>query len=218
MSKQINLLSSLPKTARDVDARCKAKTPNVILQARKFGALYFDGPRKFGYGGYHDDGRWDPVARDILAHFDLKPGARVLDVGCAKGFLVKEMLGYGMETFGLDISGYALMHCAPEAVGRLHLGTALQMPFPDASFDCVISINTLHNFVERHAIHALREIQRVSRGHAFVQVDSYHTPAQKQLFEDWALTARFHDYPEGWLKLFKEAGYDGDYDFTFLTE
>ena len=43
-------------------------------------------PRKYGYGGYRYDGRWVPVAEDMVKHFDLKPGDRVLDVGCAKGF------------------------------------------------------------------------------------------------------------------------------------
>ena len=97
--------------------------------------MYWDGPREYGYGGYRYDGRWRPVARDIIAHFGLKPGMRVLDVGCGKGFLVKDLMLEcpGLEAFGLDISHYALMHCEPEVVGRLHLGSAESLPFPDGS-------------------------------------------------------------------------------------
>ncbi|GLS22708.1 methyltransferase [Labrys miyagiensis] len=215
---EINLLRSLPRTKRNITQRGEAKTPDVIAAAREYGELYFDGPRTYGYGGYRYDGRWVPVARDIIDHFDLKPGMRVLDVGCAKGFLVKDLMLAcpGLEAFGLDISHYALTHCEKEVVGRLHLGSGDALPFPDDSFDCVISINTIHNFDRAGAERALREIQRLSGGRAFVQVDSYHTPEQKDLFESWVLTARFHDYPAGWIELFAEAGYTGDYFWTVV--
>src|SRR3546814_14687914 len=80
----------------------------------------------------------------------------------------------GLEAFGLDVSRYALDHGEPEVVGRLHLGDARSLPFPDGSFDAVVSINTLHNLPRDGVIAALREIMRVTRGrNAFVQVDSY---------------------------------------------
>jgi ubiquinone/menaquinone biosynthesis C-methylase UbiE len=143
---------------------------------------------------------------------------RVLDVGCAKGFLVKDLMVVcpGLEVFGLDVSLYALRHCEPEVVGRLHLGTAEQLPFPDRSFDCVLSLNTVHNFPRPRAIKVMQEIERVSGGRAFVQVDSYYTPEQKEIFESWVLTAEFYDYPDGWRQLFKQAGYSGDYYWTII--
>lgn len=215
---ELDLLRSLPKSSRNVKARETTKTEEVIRISREFGFMYFDGPRDYGYGGYRYDGRWQPVARDIIAHFGLKPGDRVLDVGCAKGFLVKDLmlLCPDLEVFGLDVSDYAIMHCEPEVIGRVHLGDARKLPFPDNSFQCVLSLNTIHNFVREEAIIALQEIQRISGGRAFVQVDSYRTPEQKGVFESWVLTALFHDYPEGWLQLFKEAGYTGDYYWTIM--
>lgn len=214
----LDLLRALPKTTRNIHKRAEAKDPAIIAIAKQYGEMYWDGPRAYGYGGYRDDGRWRPVARDIIAQYGLKAGMRVLDVGCGKGFLVKALLAEcpGLDVFGLDISLYALMHCAIEAIGRLHLGTADKMPFPDDSFDCVLSLNTIHNFPRPRALLAMREVQRLSRGRAFVQVDSYLTSAQKELFESWVLTAEFHDYPHGWLKLFAEAGYTGDYDWTII--
>jgi SAM-dependent methyltransferase len=215
---EVDLLRALPRTTRNITRRGAAKSPEVIATAREYGEVYFDGPREYGYGGYRYDGRWVPVARDIVAHFGLKPGMRVLDVGCAKGFLVKDLMIAcpGLEVFGLDISRYALMHCEKEVVGRLHLGSADALPFPDGGFDCGISLNTIHNFDRSGAIRALQEIQRISNGRAFVQVDSYFTPEQRDLFESWVLTARFHDYPPGWIDVFKEAGYTGDYYWTVV--
>jgi ubiquinone/menaquinone biosynthesis C-methylase UbiE len=215
---QVDLLRALPQVTRNIQKRADAKDPAVVAAAKQYGELYWDGPREYGYGGYRYDGRWRPVARDIIAHFGLKPGMRVLDVGCGKGFLVKDLMleCAGLEVFGLDVSHYAVMRCPPEVVGRLHIGSAESLPFPDASFDCVLSLNAIHNLPRPLAVKAMREIQRLSGGRAFVQVDSYLTPAQKEVFESWVLTAEFHDYPDGWLKVFAEAGYTGDYDWTII--
>lgn len=215
---QVGLLGKLPGTKRDVNARALAKTRERVAVARQFGEMYFDGPREYGYGGYRYDGRWIPVARDMIRHFGLNVGDRILDIGCAKGFLVKDLMKAcpGLEAFGLDISEYALMRCEKEVVGRLHLGTATKLPFPDNSFDAIVSINTIHNLDRSGVVMALREIERLAPGRAFVQVDSYHTPEQRELFMRWVLTAKFHDYPQGWVSVFEEAGYTGDWDWTVL--
>jgi ubiquinone/menaquinone biosynthesis C-methylase UbiE len=218
MGREIDLLRSLPRIKRNVGARQQAKDERIVGIARQFGEMYWDGPREYGYGGYRYDGRWRAVARDIIAHFGLKSDMRLLDVGCGKGFLVKDLMLEcpRLQVFGIDISRYALMHCPPEVVGRLHLGSADGMPFPDGSFDCVLSINTLHNLPRPKVLQALREVQRLSGGKAYVQVDSYHTAEQKALFEAWVLTAQFHDYPDAWIRLFREAGYTGDYYWTIV--
>lgn len=215
---EIDLLRALPKGKRNVKARETAKTEEHIRISRQYGEAYFDGPREYGYGGYRYDGRWLPVAKDIIAHFGLKAGDRVLDVGCAKGFLVKDLMSAcpGLEVFGVDISEYALMHCEPEVVGRLHLGPAERLPFPDKSFAAVVSINTVHNLPRGRCIRAVREIERLAPGRGFIQVDSYRTAEQRAIFESWVLTAEFYDDPKGWVALFDEAGYTGDYYWTII--
>lgn len=215
---EVNLLARLPKTTRNIQKRVQAQTPENIAIARQYGEAYFDGPREVGYGGYRYDGRWLPVAQDIVHHFNLKPSDRVLDVGCAKGFLVKDLMQVcpGLEAFGLDISGYALTHCEPEVAGRLMRGSADRLPFPDKSFSAVLCINTIHNFERSDAVRAVREVERLAPGRGFIQVDSYRTPEQRELFLSWVLTAKFHDYPDGWIALFREAGYTGDCYWTIV--
>jgi len=80
------------------------------LEAKKFGKNYWDGDRKYGYGGYTYDGRWKSVAGDMIKHYQLKEGQSVLDVGCGKGFLLYEIseLVSGLNVSGIDISSYAL--------------------------------------------------------------------------------------------------------------
>ena len=217
MGQEINLLSAIPKTKRNIEAREDAKDPEVVRISKEYGQMYFDGPRDYGYGGYRYDGRWVPVAHDIIAHFDLKPGMRVLDAGCAKGFLVKDLRDAcpGLEVTGLDISAYAIETAHPDAKPFLVQGSIESMPF-DAPFDAVLCLDTVHNLSRRRAKRALQEIQRLSGGNAYVRVDSYRTPEQRTVFESWVLTAEFHDYPEGWLALFAEAGYTSDYSWTII--
>lgn len=213
---EVNLLSSLPTPKRSVSARASAKTDEHIRISRQYGHEYFDGPRECGYGGYFYDGRWVSVAADIVEHFGLTQGARVLDVGCAKGFLVKDLVDQGIDAFGVDVSEYALLNCMPNIVGRLHLGNAASLMFPDRSFGAVLAINSIHNLPREGCVSALKEIERLAPGRGFVQVDSYRTIQEKRVFEDWVLTAMFHGFPEEWLELFDEAGYTGDWNWTFI--
>ncbi len=215
----IDFIQAPPKkNQRNISARADAKTEDVIAVARQYGFEYWDGDRLYGYGGYHYDGRWQAVAERLITHYDLTENSKVLDVGCGKGFLVKDLLAARkpVDAYGIDISDYALK-CAPqEVVGRLHTGSAERLPFADSSFDLVVSFNTLHNLEKDAVVSALKEIVRVSKGKSFVQVDSYETEEEKSLFEDWVLTAKFHDFPRGWLELFKVAGYGGDYCWTIV--
>ena len=217
MGREINLVRALPRTKRNIQAREDAKDPEVVRISKQFGEMYFDGPRDYGYGGYKYDGRWVPVAHDIIAHFNLKPGDRVLDAGCAKGFLVKDLRDAcpGLEVVGLEISEYAIANAHPDAKPHLIQGTIEALPF-ETPFDAILCLDTVHNLPRDRAKTALQEIQRLSDGRAYVRVDSYRTPEQKAIFESWVLTAEFHGYPDEWTALFDEAGYTGDYSWTII--
>ena len=214
---EVELLRSLPKGKRNLQARATAKTDDLIALSRQYGKDYFDGSRDVGYGGYWYDGRWKLVAKDIVSHYGLSPGDKVLDVGCAKGFLVKDLLAEGIDAYGVDVSEYALMNCEPEAVGRLHIGSAEHLPFPDKSFDVVLAINVLHNLHKPELIQALHEMERLARKGKFVQVDSYRTEEERAIFESWVLTAHTYGYPHEWRALFDEAGYTGDHYWTLIN-
>jgi|KBSSwiStaDraftv2_1062776.scaffolds.fasta_scaffold363547_2 2-polyprenyl-3-methyl-5-hydroxy-6-metoxy-1,4-benzoquinol methylase len=214
---EVDLLRHYPRARRKM-ARPRAADPANRNAALKFGAEYFDGTREQGYGGYYYDGRWIPIARDIVAHFGLEPGHRVLDVGCAKAFLVKDLMAAcpGLEVYGLDLSQYALTHAEAEARGRLVLGSADRLPFASGSFEAVLCINVVHNLDRERCISALREIERLAPGRGYVRVDAYRTEAERQIFLGWVLTAVTFLTPDGWRDLMAEAGYTGDYSWTVL--
>ena len=207
-------------TARDYVARVvehdKAESAEI---ATRFGAEYWDGDRRYGYGGYRYDGRWLPVARAMAAQYSLAPGQRVLDVGCGKGFLLHEFTRAvpGVAVAGLDVSDYALEHAKPEVRPFLTLGSAASLPYADASFDLVVSLGTLHNLGVGDLFAALREIARVARRQAYVMVESYRDEREKAHLLYWQLTCRSFYSVDDWKWVFRAAGYHGDYGFIFFT-
>jgi SAM-dependent methyltransferase len=214
---EINLLAKYPRARRNVAARKKTKDENRSV-ARRFGREYFDGTREQGYGGYSYDGRWIEIARDIVTHFNLKPGDRVLDVGCAKGFLMRDLMEVlpGLEVYGLEISQYAIENCHPDARGRVARGTAQRLPFASDSFAAVLCINVVHNLANDACVEAVREIERVAPGRGYIQVDAYRNEDEREVFLDWVLTAETYGPPAMWHDLFQRAGYTGDYYWTIL--
>jgi SAM-dependent methyltransferase len=82
-----------------------------------FDRRYFDEPTATGFGGYHADGNGAEGSRDFAEEarrIAAVPGVRsVLDVGCAKGFLVGELRSLGVEAFGIDVSSYAISCAEP---------------------------------------------------------------------------------------------------------
>src|SRR3546814_13939584 len=142
----VDFLQVQSKPVRDLAARRLNKDENRRLASR-FDVEYFDGTREQGYGGYRYDGRWVPVAHRLIDHYGLRPGDRVLDIGCAKGFLVKDLRDAlpGLAVWGLDVSGYALRNAVPDARPYLLQGSCDALPFPDAPFRLALSIHPSPN-------------------------------------------------------------------------
>lgn len=185
--------------------------------AKQFGQDYWDGERKYGYGGHHYDGRWRPVAEKIAKHYGLQKGQRILDVGCGKGFLLYEFTQAvpGIEIAGLDISQYAIDHAKEEVRPFLRQGNAVSLPYPDRGFDLVVSINTLHNLYNYDLVKALKEIERVSRSHKYIVMDSYRTEREKANLLYWQITCECFYTPTEWEWLFQLSGYTGDHAYVF---
>lgn len=216
---EFNLLKSVPTIRRDVSARLKNKDINRII-ASEFGEAYFDGDREQGYGGYYYDGRWRSIAESAIERYQIQADMNVLDVGCAKGFFVHDLMEVmpSLNAFGIDISSYALAHSPDEVKSSLVLGAATELPYEDNYFDVVFSINTIHNLERDECVIALKEMNRVVKDprKCFVQVDAYRNIEEKELFEAWMLTAKTYCTPEQWHEIFREAGYVGDYYWTIL--
>jgi SAM-dependent methyltransferase len=218
----IDLMSPLHKaTTRDYLARVndpeypKAKAAEL---AKQWGYDYWDGDRRINYGGYkYMPGRWAPVAKKMIDHYKLRPGSRVLDIGCGKGFQMYELTQAlpGIEIRGLEISSYAIEHAHPEVKDLIDLGSAACLPYQDHEFDLVFSINTLHNLHNRDLHSALREMQRVGKRN-YLCVESYRNEAEKANLMYWQVTCEQFNTPDDWLWWFEISSYKGDYSFIYF--
>jgi len=219
----IDLLSAIHKsTQRDYLARVndvdfpKAKAAEL---AKKWGFDYWDGDRKICYGGYrYMEGRWEKVARGMAEHYGIKPGDKILDVGCGKGFLLFDFTKVvpGVEVYGLDISEYAIETAKEEIKDHLQVANAIELPFEDHSFDFVYSITTLHNLHCYDLDKALREIERVGKKNKYICVESYRNEMEKANLLYWQVTCEAFNTPEEWDWWFKQTGYTGDHSFIYF--
>ena len=206
-------------TARKyIERMCDDKVA-CMRKAKEYGPDYWDGDRRFGYGGYHYlPGRWKPVAEAMVKQYGLRAGSKILDIGCGKGFLLYEMqlLVPGLELHGIDISAHGLEHRHPELRGDFRIHRAQDpLPWPDGHFDLVLSLNTLHNLRIFELQAALSEIQRVGR-QGYLLVESYRDEQELFNLQCWALTCESFFDVEEWLWIYDRFGYRGDYEFIFF--
>lgn len=210
---EVNLLGKYPKVRRDYDKRLVEKTPEIIRIAKQFGKEFFDGERRYGYGGYRYDGRWKAIVRCIKDYYKLADNAAVLDIGCGKGFMLhdfKEIMP-NCKVSGIDVSRYAIENSMPSVKQFLKIASAEKLPYPDKSFDLVVSINSIHNLCLERLKLALWEIQRVCRGNSYITVDAWRNETERQNLFKWVLTAETMMHVDEWKKLFIKIGYTGDY-------
>lgn len=186
--------------------------------AKQFGQDYWDGDRRYGYGGFHYDGRWRPVAQALANHYGIKPGHKILDVGCGKGFLLYELMQVvpDIEVTGIDISAYAIEHAKLEVQPYLQVGVAEKLPYADKSFDFVVSINVFHNLKVMELYAALAEMQRVARSSQYIVVESFRNEREKANLLYWQLTCRSFYGVDEWQWIMDQAGYLGDYGCIFF--
>jgi SAM-dependent methyltransferase len=232
---EINLLDRYPKSKRPIEQRGRRKlsgsgylkrnagpcdNQEILFQhklldvARGFGYEYFDADRLYGYGGYYYHPRfWTGTVERLREYYHLAEDASILDVGCAKGFLLYDFLRWSpkLNLKGLDISSYARDHAPDEVRPLITVGNAKALPFDDRSFDLVISINTVDHLPLEECKTAIREIQRVTRKNAFISVNAWRTDEDHARLMKWNITAVTVLHVDGWKKLFAEVGYTGDY-------
>ncbi|MCP3952638.1 MAG: class I SAM-dependent methyltransferase [Desulfobacterales bacterium] len=220
MRQLLNIVNPLhTQTTRDYIGRMQNNKIDCMRRAREYGYDYWDGHRDHGYGGYVYDGRWSVVAAALIEQYRLPDNARILDVGCGKGYLLYEFtkLLPACTVKGFDLSAYAIENAHPEIQAALKEGRAEEdYPFADDAFDLVLSITTLHNLYLPDLQKALQEIERVGRN-KYIVVESYRNPAELFNLQCWALTCEAFFTPGEWLWLLEEFKYTGDYELIYFT-
>lgn len=219
MGKLLNIVTPLHKrTRRDYLARMVDDKVHCMHKAKEYERDFWDGDRRYGYGGYSYDGRWKVVAEQLIETYSLAANAKILDVGCGKAHLLYELKLLLPEStcVGFDVSTHALAG-APDGIRTEIFRYRAQdmFPFEDKQFDLVISLGTLHNLRVFDLKAALTEIERVGRN-AYVMVESYRNEQEMFNLECWALTMESLFDTAEWIWLYSMFGYNGDYEFIYF--
>lgn len=218
---EINLVQSLhASTKRNYVQRVvEHDKAEFAAVARQWGHDYWDGERRYGYGGYHYDGRWRPLAQALIDRYGIRAGMSVLDVGCGKGYLLYEFtqLVPDLKIAGIDISRYGIDNAKEEVQPFLKVGSAVELPYPDHSFDLVVSLGVLHNLPLEDVFRAVPEIERVGRGASkYLMVELFGNEREKANLLYWQLTCLSFHSPESWAWIYNRCGYTGDHGFIFF--
>ena len=212
------LMRNYPNQDRNniIDSRIELSESDRNI-ARKFDKAYFDSTRNFGYGGYYYDKKFfSKVVKDFIYYYDLKPGDKILDVGCAKGFMLHDFISElpSLNVFGIDISEYAIDNAIDSVKNNLQIACCSDLPFNDKEFDLVISISTIHNLNINGVKKSLSEITRVAKNNkSFIKINGYKNFKEREKLENWNLVAKTILHENEWVELFQDIGYKGDYDF-----
>ncbi len=215
-----NFVTSLHQSSkRNYVERMVNNKVDCMMKAKKYNFDYWDGDRKYGYGGYkYLPGRWKPVAEKLIEEYSLGPGSKVLDVGCGKGYLLYEMLLLqpDLDISGFDISEYAIENSHPEIRERLFQGKAEEkFNFKDKHFDLVISLGCIHNLNLNDVFTCVKEVQRVGK-EGYIMLESYRNEQELFNLQCWALTCETFLSNTEWEWLYHHLGYTGHYEFIYF--
>ncbi|MCK5602941.1 class I SAM-dependent methyltransferase [Candidatus Pacearchaeota archaeon] len=220
MGKLLNLVTPLhTMTKRNYLDRMIDDKVHCMMKAKEYEFDYWDGDRRYGYGGYkYIDDRWKKVAQQLIELYGLKSNAKILDVGCGKAFLLYELkqLLPDAEIVGFDISKHALAYAKEEVRDNLFRYRAQdRYPWGDDYFDLVMSVGCLHNLRIFELEMAVKEIERVGKN-KYIMVEGYRNELELFNLECWALTCESFFHTAEWIWLYNHFGYTGDYEFIYF--
>lgn len=192
----------------------------AVLKAEEYDISYFDGKlsshhHNAGYSyyqrfnvtrevngvEYHDT--FQIAHRELFDSYPIIHNSKLLDVGCAKGFLVEDFRSWGVEAYGIDVSEYAISCAIEDIKPYLVVGDARTYltNYSDLEFDVLISQRFMECFEDEEIPNLVNHFNRISKTQIHVidewPVDTYYN--QKKL-NAWAE----YDFKEGTILISRE--------------
>ncbi|NCW28672.1 MAG: methyltransferase domain-containing protein [Verrucomicrobia bacterium] len=217
-NKKIDFWKYYPICNRKNISLLRVKVSNKLRKKlQKFPKEYFDGKREHGYGGYYYNPKFfRKIVKAMIKHYKLDNTSKILDIGCAKGFMMYEFKKAlpRCEIKGIDISTYCKKKALEKIKKFIKIGTCEKLPYPNKYFDFVVSISTIHNVTKNGIKRSLKEIIRVSKKNSFIRIKAYKNIQEKKKIDNWNVVAKSNLSEKNWFKLFKETNYKGDFQFS----
>lgn len=188
------------------------------LIAWEHGKEHYDGKRINGYGGYNYDGRWKLLLPRIIKRYNLNKKSRVLDLGCKKGFFIRDLKKAikGIKVYGIEDHPYPINKSHKSIKRFIKISSYTKIPFKSNYFDFVFSLSTIYKLNLGDVVKCLREINRVKKNKtgSFISLGSFNNNSEKEIFNSWTCTGTTVLSKKDWKIVLKYSKYNGDY---FLT-
>ena len=207
------------KVVRNYLQRMREEKVKCMQVAKEYGYHYWDGDRKYGYGGYnYIPGYHTDLAKKIIKKYKLNNNSKILDVGCGKGFLAYEIkrIIKSEYIYGTDISTYAKKNALKDFKNNIKIHNLTnKFLYKNNYFDLVVSFNTFHNLHNYDLFNSLKEMERVSKK-KYLVVESYRNEKEKMNLLYWQVTCEAFCTPKEWKWWFNKANYKGDFSFIYF--
>ena len=154
-----------------------------MIEQKKYGSDFYDSEyfldgTKSNYGGDFFD--WGKKGDVFIEHakqiVDLFKPKRVLDIGCALGFMVQGFAENGVEAHGIDISEWAIKHAKPNC--QCVDICVQKLPFEDNYFDLITCFDVLEHIPTQFHEFVFSEINRVCHGTLYISQPFLVMPEQ----------------------------------------
>ncbi len=207
------------KTKRNYFKRMADRKVKSMKVSKKYAFDYWDGNRRFGYGGYKYDGRWKTIAKKLIKKYKLNKNSKIMDIGCGKGHLIFELskILNSKNIYGIDISKYAKRNAPGFIKNNIScLDARKKINYTKNYFDLVISINLIHNFSIDDIFHFLENILYISK-RTYLATESYRNDKELFNLQCWALTADSFFSNKEWEWILKTNKYNRDYELIYFS-
>jgi ubiquinone/menaquinone biosynthesis C-methylase UbiE len=219
--KKINEISlfanySNSKKKRLIKKNSRTNIHNKLIASLK-GKDFYDGKRKYGFGGYKYDGRWKRIAEIFIKKYKLNNKSKILQINCDKGYLIYELkkLLPKAKIIGIDRSKYSINNAKKKIKKLISFNDGVKLNFKSRTFDCVIAIGYVYEFAIFQIITALKEIKRVSKSvKNFITLGAYTNRNDLMLLKEWSLLGTTILKKKEWISLLEFSKYNGDYEFV----
>ena len=182
-----------------------------------FGYDYFDNPKSGrGYRGYVYTGRYYETAKKIIDHYKLKPNSKILEIGCAKGYLLYEFFKLKMDVVGYDISRYAVDNCIEELKEMIFLGRVNDINENDNIYDLAIAKEVLSHMAIDDILFTINKLQNISKN-IYLVLQTVSEKKKANDMQSWDCTYKTMMIKKDWEKVLSSCGFHGDYQFNYIV-